>query len=391
MDPNPAPDPGSATSTGTGEATSTGRLFFLDWLRIIALLVLVFYHVGMYYVRWDYHVKSPFAGPGLEPWMKLSEPWRMSLLFMVSGAATAHLLAGGVTRALLRRRSRQLLLPLLCGVLLVVPPQSYFEVVQKWHYGGSYLEFLQLYFTHDQGFCRQDRCLIMPTWNHLWFLPYLWVYTLLLGALVWLWPQSLQRAASSAAHWLHGPALMLWPMGAIFLLRVGLFDRFPPFQALWGDWFSHSVYLSMFGLGAVFATSPTMWARLAQMRHLALVLALSAWALLVTWKPGAWSVHAVVAVLQWSALVAAFGFAAVHLGHDSAWRAKLTEAVFPVYILHQTILIALSQWWQPMQWRPAFEGPALALTTLCLSWLGYEVIRRMSWLRPWFGLNRALR
>jgi len=113
------------------------RLFFLDWLRIIAFVTLVFYHVGMYYVTWDFHVKSPFAGHGLEPWMKLTEPWRMSLLFVVSGAATAHLFKCGATGTLLRARSRFVLLPLLCGVVLVVPPQSYLEVMQKWDYAGS--------------------------------------------------------------------------------------------------------------------------------------------------------------------------------------------------------------------------------------------------------------
>jgi hypothetical protein len=58
-------------------------------VRILAFGLLVFYHVGMYYVSWDWHVKSPHAGPTLEPLMLLTSPWRMSLLFVVSGVATA--------------------------------------------------------------------------------------------------------------------------------------------------------------------------------------------------------------------------------------------------------------------------------------------------------------
>ncbi len=117
------------------------RLFFLDWLRILAFAALVVYHVGMYYVSWDFHVKSPFAGPGLEPWMKLTEPWRMSLLFMVSGAASAHMLKAGPSLLLVRRRSAYLLLPLLFGIVFIVPPQSYFEVVQKFGFSGDYFAF----------------------------------------------------------------------------------------------------------------------------------------------------------------------------------------------------------------------------------------------------------
>ena len=129
------------------------RLFFLDWLRILAFGALIVYHVGMYYVTWNFHLKSPFASHTLEPWMRLTEPWRMSLIFMISGAAIALMLRRAPPLPLLRQRSRRLLLPLLAGVLVVVPPQAYLEVMQKFTYTGSYLDFLKLYFTHYQGFC----------------------------------------------------------------------------------------------------------------------------------------------------------------------------------------------------------------------------------------------
>lgn len=67
------------------------RRYDLDWIRICAFGVLVLYHVGMYYVTWDWHVNSPHASHALEPFMLLSSPWRLSLLFLVSGAATAFL------------------------------------------------------------------------------------------------------------------------------------------------------------------------------------------------------------------------------------------------------------------------------------------------------------
>ena len=61
------------------------RRLDLDWIRIVAFLLLIAYHVGMYYVSWDWHVKSPAASTALEPWMRLVSPWRMDLLFAVSG------------------------------------------------------------------------------------------------------------------------------------------------------------------------------------------------------------------------------------------------------------------------------------------------------------------
>jgi hypothetical protein len=81
------------------------RRFDLDWVRIIAFMLLILYHVGMYYVTWDWHVKSPHASHAIEPLMQLTSPWRLSLLFLVSGVATAYLLARQGNMGFLRGRS----------------------------------------------------------------------------------------------------------------------------------------------------------------------------------------------------------------------------------------------------------------------------------------------
>src|SRR5262245_34699814 len=153
------------------------RRYDLDWVRICAFALLILYHVGMYYVTWDWHVKSPRASSALEPLMLLVNPWRLPLLFLVSGAATAFMLARG-TKGLAGMRSKRLLIPLVFGMLVVVPPQSYFEVVEQVHYDGSYWQFWARYLAFDGSFCDHDGCLKLPTWNHLWFVVYLWVYTM---------------------------------------------------------------------------------------------------------------------------------------------------------------------------------------------------------------------
>ena len=371
----------------TSSPASTDRLYFLDWLRILAFSALVVYHVGMYYVSWDFNVKSPFAGPGLEPWMKLSEPWRMSLLFMISGAATSYMLKSGPSLALVRRRSAHLLLPLLCGVVLVVPPQSYFEVIQKFGYSGDYLEFLSLYFGHYRGFCSHGHCLIVPTWNHLWFLPYLWVYTLLLCGLTALWPAAPQVVSRIVGATFCGVWIMVIPISLLLIARLTLFERYPSTHALFGDWFNHVTYLGMYIVGWAFATSGRLWEHLAFMRRPALLIAVTFWAVLVFVRPAKPLEHLVVAVYQWSALVAAFGYSKTYLNKDSALRLRLTEAVFPVYMFHQTIIIVSSQFLLPLRLRPAVEGPLIILATFVLSYAGYELVRRFALLRPLFGLK----
>ena len=166
----------------------THRLIFLDRLRVLALGALVLYHLGMAYVPWPWHLKGAALVPALEPWMRLLEPWRMSLLFCLSGIVTARLLASGGQGAL-RQRLRRLGAPLLAGVLVLVPPQAWWQVQAQWGYGGSLVDFMGLYLRGDRGFCAPaGPCLVLPTWNHLWFLPYLMVYTVLWwGGCRW-WP-----------------------------------------------------------------------------------------------------------------------------------------------------------------------------------------------------------
>ena len=60
----------------TTSAPSQSRQLYLDWLRIIAFSLLVLVHVGMFYVPWDWHIKKPATYAALEPWMRLTNPWR---------------------------------------------------------------------------------------------------------------------------------------------------------------------------------------------------------------------------------------------------------------------------------------------------------------------------
>jgi peptidoglycan/LPS O-acetylase OafA/YrhL len=142
-----------------GEATRPERRIDLDWIRIIAFGLLILYHVGMLFVPWDFHVKSVHIMPGLEPLMLVLNPWRLSLLFLVSGAATRFMSMKLQPRALFAARAARLLPPVVFGMLVIVPPQSYFQVVQNWGYSGGFVEF---YFTHYLGlpekFCQAGHC-----------------------------------------------------------------------------------------------------------------------------------------------------------------------------------------------------------------------------------------
>ena len=108
---------------------TTARRYDLDWLRIIAFGLLILYHVGMFYVTWGWHVKSTYASPSVEPLMRLVNPWRLALLFFISGIAIRFATdkANSIGRFALSRVAR-LGLPLLFGIYVWVMPQAYYQV-----------------------------------------------------------------------------------------------------------------------------------------------------------------------------------------------------------------------------------------------------------------------
>jgi surface polysaccharide O-acyltransferase-like enzyme len=376
------------------------RLYFFDWIRILAFFVLILYHTGMYYVTWDWHVKSPYASDAIEPLMILSSPWRLGLLFMISGVATAFMLKKIRVGALLRQRSWRLLIPLVFGMFVIVPPQSYFEVVEKVAYQGSYAEFMRLYVSGYHGFCRGDDCLRMPTWNHLWFVAYLWAYTMIGGLLAWLLGPRLQAVSAALGRLLSDWKIIVLPAAVLAIARYTLVERFPTTHALVDDWYSHAQYFFLFALGVMLAMQTGFWARVEALRWTSLGLWLACWALVVIY----WSIpdalanmpavqqwkllmRAVYCLGQWVAILTVCGFGHRHLNFDSAKRRYLTEAVFPVYILHQTLIVTMAHWLKPVKLAPGIEGVFLVVLTFAISFGVFELVRRIAVLRPLFGLG----
>lgn len=375
------------------------RIHAFDWLRIGAFGLLILYHLGMFYVPWPWHVKSSHIQGWLADVMLAVAPWRLPLLFLISGAASRHMLEKLAGRRFLAARTVRLLPPILVSVGLIVPPQSWLELVEKAGYAEDFLYFWR----SDYFEFGASRGLILPTWNHMWFVVYLWFYTLLLGGLAGLFGNAerlrgLQRrfdALFGGWRWL------VLPLPVFLIVRQTLFPAFGSTHALIDDFFNHAQYGLLFLLGVGFAGSHS--ARDAVLRHwkIAAVLAILGYAGLLgtnalreTLAQGgaasallAFAKHACRTLQMWSALVALLGLAFRLLDRDNAARRYLTEALFPYYIVHQTIIVVAGHYLAALEMSAGAEFLLLAVITLGGCALTYEVVRRIGWLRPWFGLR----
>ena len=370
------------------------RRYDLDWLRIAAFGLLIGYHVGMLYVPWDFHVKSDYrGGPGLTALMLASNPWRLPLLFVISGAATAFMASGFGRGALAWQRIKRLLIPLVFGMALVVVPQVYFEVTEAGRYSGSFMAFWGRYLHGDKSFRTP-----IPTWNHLWFVAYLLVYTLILVALAPK-PRAAETAPAEPSR-AAVVALLLGPWLVLCGLRMTLFPLFGSNHAMVRDWYDHALYFGMFLFGFTLVRRPALWLAIDRLRWPALAFALLGALVFIglslgagsAFAPDEWQLRLGRAGREaqaWGALLAALGFGRRHLNHDHRWRAYLVDVIFAYYIVHQTALIALAVWLKPLQLGGALEATLVVGGTTISCVVTAEVARRSSWLRPLFGFRPA--
>lgn len=376
------------------------RLPFLDWVRVGAFGLLILYHVGMFYVTWDWHVKSDHTGHAIEPLMLLSNPWRLSLLFLISGIATRFMADRMGPGPLFRSRLPRLGIPLLFVMVVLVVPQAYYEVVEKIQYADGYLAFWARYLSFDQSFCRGDDCMIVPTWNHMWFVAYLLVYTGILALILasggGRWLEWLGTAA-----WLRSPwALLIVPATLLALLRVSLLDHFPVTHDLVWDWYNHAVSLPLFLLGYGIARNEELFDRLACLRWLTLSIGLLTWITYATygwifWREGAptpdetlrLASRAAFALQQWMMILAVLGFARRYLNRGGPVLRYLSVGVFPFYIAHQTIIVIAGHHLKALALPVAAESAVLILLTIAGCWATYEIARRVRLLGPLLGVR----
>ncbi|QQS14495.1 MAG: acyltransferase family protein [Rhodospirillales bacterium] len=377
-------------------ATPPDRRADLDWLRVLAFGLLILYHAGMAFSGWSWHIEDAESPVWLREAMRFTNRWRMPLVFVVSGAAIALALGRRTIGGFAADRARRLLLPLVFGMAVIVPPQVYAERVHRGQFAGSFVEWLPQAFTG-----------VYPagnlSWHHLWFLAYVLVLTaLLLPCFLWArTPAGAARldAASSvvARHHLHW--LVPLPLIAIQLWLAPVSSN--P-NGLVGDWVGLAWHGTLLLYGALLFRSDDLLAALEKWRWVALAIGVAVYAILhQTFLAG--TVRPRIApedralftalgnldTVAW--LFAIIGFARRHLTARPAFLARATEAVYPFYILHQTVTVVAVHWLVRSGLPVGVKFALAAFITFAGTWLLYEfVVRRVDILRPLFGMRPRL-
>lgn len=357
------------------------RYEFLDWLRVIAVSIVLFFHTGMLFVGWGWHITNAETIPGLELPMDLAHRLRMPLLFVIAGAGMWFALRRRSGAALIGERTLRLLVPAVIGMFLIVPPQVFVERIAHGEFSGNYFEFLTQRVFQFEPYPEGNF-----SWHHLWFIIYLYVYVLLLAPLMLWWRK---REAPKPGAWLYALALPLGINEAI------LKPLFPETHNLTSDWYIFNHYLLLTIYGYLLASMPGVWDWLAANRRKSLIAAatitLGGLSLfhtgLVAQDTPYDAVYANIFTWVWLLTFIAFGRA--HLSFGNRFIHWARDASYPVYILHQTVIIVIAYFVIQQPWAPWTKYWVVLGATFVSCILLYELlIRRVSALRIAFGLKR---
>lgn len=395
------PAPASTSPTPSSLPTATRR-YDLDWLRIIAILTLFFYHTGMIYVSWGWHIKSPEHSQPMEEVMRWLHRWRMPLLFFISGAGTFFALQKRSFRSYAGERIWRLFIPLLFGMLVVVPPQIYTEWLFRGRFTGSYAEFYPEVFRfqpYEDGGTGGAF-----SWHHLWFICYLFFYSLLSIPLFrWLKSPGGQQITDRVGTLLARPGGAFW-LGIlpIVISQLTLKPYFPEeTHGLTDDWAYFTKNLLLFWLGYVLISRREFWQMLTDQRRIfgvgTLLCTLFLYGSRAIWgedyidnTPWLNALYTLNSdCLMWVSVLMTVGYGYAYLNKNHRWLPQLNAAVYPFYILHQTIIVLIGYYVLTRTTLGVYGGfLTVSFSTLLVCTVTYlALIRPFRVMRLFFGVK----
>jgi hypothetical protein len=369
----------------------------VDWLRVVAVAAVFAVHVSQVYSPWqEWHIQSPLRSRVFGEVALLAWPWVMSLFMLLAGSGAWFSLEYRSNRAYLRERSMRILVPLLLGTLIVVPPQVYVERLSQGRFDGTYLEFYPRFFDG-----------LYPSGNltagHLWFLGYLYAYSIItLPLLRWLRGRGGARWLDRLAYFSTRPGGLLWlgvpPVAAQLALRA----PFPRSLTLVGDWAEHAWLLSAFLLGFLLVARNELDEALEAQWRLAMLLAVAASVVLavIGWIGPAPDVvlasygaeyflfWTAFGVAGWCGLLALFGGARKYVRIRGRWLEHAAPLVYPFYVFHQTVIVVLAYF--VIRWPVGIPGgfTVLFVGSLLVTVALTEGVRPLSLAGEFLGLRR---
>lgn len=331
---------------------TTQRQTYLDWLRIMSIVGVLFFHSAMPFVSEDdWHIKNQQTSNLLMESNHFLHLFRMPLLFFISGTVSFYMMQRRSTLSFISLRFRRLFIPLLVGMFIIVPPQIFIERLVHgykgyfWDWYPSVFNFVP--YPKGGSF----------SWHHLWFIAYLFIYDLIFAPVfAWLISPKSNLFKQKLEVLAQGKWVYLLMLPGIVWFTFTSWD-YPETNDLIHDG-SYFVYWLLFLLvGFICILQPKLMDSLERNRRFALTIGFLS---LMTWEvmrwnkiePDhvAWPFHHILfsyaftalrPTIAWGWVLALVGYGKHYLNRKHIVLNYLNQAVYPFYILHQTVIVLI--------------------------------------------------
>jgi hypothetical protein len=372
---------------------SSARLYYLDWLRVLAMLGVFFFHNAMLFHELDdWHIKNSTTNIAATAYNAFTIQWGMPLFFILAGAGTFYALRVIRARQYALERTLRLVVPLIFGWLVIVVPQAYYQAIFNGiNLSGNIFELYVQYL----------KTLPDLEWFHLWFLEQLFIFSIITLPLFVLLGKVRENSISRIATIFEKP----WVLLMILVLSLALVDTFLYPSGFWGNRESggwNIVSNALFYISGYLVFSN---------ERVVEVIRKYGWITFVTGIIG--MVCLVVfyidvltnltdyygtteyimsqflqAISTWSWLIVIISLASRYLTGTNKFLKYANSAVLPFYILHQTVIIVIG--FYVIQWNSGvgIKYLTISTTSFVVIMILYEfLIRRVNVLRFLFGMR----
>lgn len=373
------------------------RLHYIDWLRVLAFMTLILFHCAVPFVEnYTWEINNEETSPWITRVIWWTHQWRLPLLFFIAGVGVRFSLRRRSILAFFGERTLRLFVPLVFVIFFITPFQVYFEWLQNGRISMGFGEFYPQVFE------------IVPypegafTWSHMWFVAYLFVFTILLLPIFSMEKiKSFDRLKPILNSIFSTPAALLLLAIPFIIYFFWLFIDWPEQGSLIDDWFVFISSITFYLFGFFFSGLNHFWETCLRYRRLFLSIAFILAVILFfqyywnwhsnrpqTQDSNLYTYGLLNGIHIWTIILASIGYAMRYLNYSNRYLTYLNTAIYPFYILHQVIIVASGYYVLQLDVGIAIKLVLLIIICTGLSWLLYHfIIRKTSITRVLFGMK----
>lgn len=351
------------------------RKHYIDNIRTICILFLFPYHTFMMYNSFDSFYIHEREVSCLNDFIVVNWVWLMPIMFTIAGISSFFSLKNRSAKKYTKERVSRLLIPLISGILLIIPVQTFFA--EKYHnnYEGSYFEQYILFFTKKTNLTGYAGGF---TPGQLWFIAYLFVISMIaLPVMLW-YNKSAKKLNGANMTMAKIIPMFIIPLAASLILNIA------------GK--SVGEYFALFMLGFIVLSNEEVLERLEKNRRWlagtsAALLILSLVLIHAFGINGSPFVGIFNRLAMWITILAILAVGKRHLNFSNRVTDYLNKAAFPIYVFHQSWLVAVGYYVVKLTDIIAIQIILIMTISFLLTILTYEIFKRIPLTKFLFGIK----